>query len=92
MVVSQLRAPGGRGPWLEFWPQIQPKDGKNRLHLDVAPSAGGGVDTEVRRLVALGAEPVGIGQGDLPWVVLADPEGQRILRSHLAIARSGIGP
>lgn len=70
-----LRAPGGRGPWLEFWPQIEPKDGKNRLHLDVAPSAGGGVDTEVRRLVALGAEPVDIGQGDVPWVVLADPEG-----------------
>jgi hypothetical protein len=30
---------------------------------------------EVERIVSLGATPVDIGQGDSPWVVLADPEG-----------------
>jgi hypothetical protein len=32
-------------------------------------------DNEVLRLVDLGARPVDIGQGDKPWVVMADPEG-----------------
>jgi hypothetical protein len=32
-------------------------------------------DDEVARLVALGARQVDVGQGDAPWVVLADPEG-----------------
>ncbi|QNS09326.1 VOC family protein [Streptomyces xanthii] len=46
---------------------------KNRLHLDLA----GGPDwkAEVERLLALGASRVDIGQGDVPWDVLADPEG-----------------
>ncbi|MGH3749418.1 MAG: VOC family protein [Micromonosporaceae bacterium] len=30
---------------------------------------------EVRRLISLGAEHVDIGQQDVSWVVLADPEG-----------------
>lgn len=29
----------------------------------------------VERLLALGASPADIGQGQVPWVVLADPEG-----------------
>ena len=29
----------------------------------------------VARLQAIGAKPVDVGQGDVPWVVLADPEG-----------------
>ena len=32
-------------------------------------------DNKVARLRALGAQPVDVGQGDVPWVVLADPEG-----------------
>jgi predicted enzyme related to lactoylglutathione lyase len=44
-----------------------------RLHLDVA---GGGRQAEVvQRALDLGARHVDIGQGDVPWVVLADPEG-----------------
>src|SRR6266481_4550075 len=30
---------------------------------------------EVERLLALGAAPIDIGQGNVPWTVLADPEG-----------------
>src|SRR6516165_1113600 len=47
---------------------------KNRLHLDLSP-VGCERDEEVVRLLALGAEPVDIGQGEQGWVVLADPEG-----------------
>jgi predicted enzyme related to lactoylglutathione lyase len=49
------------------------KSVKNRLHLDLTPDDQ---DAEVRRLRALGATPVSVGQrGDEGWVVLADPEG-----------------
>ena len=30
---------------------------------------------QAARLTGLGATPAGVGQGDVPWVVLADPEG-----------------
>lgn len=48
------------------------KAGKNRLHLDLRPDDR---DAEVARLEGLGARRVDIGQGDVTWVVLADPEG-----------------
>ena len=51
----------------------EPKVGKNRLHLDLR--AEGDLDAEVERLVALGATHADIGQGDVAWVVLADPGG-----------------
>jgi hypothetical protein len=52
-----------------------PKQGKNRVHLDVAPNAGDDQDNEVNRLLRLGARQVDVGQGDdATWVVLADPE------------------
>ena len=47
---------------------------KNRVHLDVSP-VGCDRDEEVARLEALGATRIDVGQGDQPWVVLADPEG-----------------
>ncbi len=51
-----------------------PKRGKNRLHLDVNPTDRD-QDAELQRLLELGARPVDIGQGDVTWHVLADPEG-----------------
>lgn len=64
---------GTGGLRLRFAATQKPKTGKNRLHLDVA----GGLDweTEVERLLNLGAARADIGQGDVPWDVLADPEG-----------------
>jgi hypothetical protein len=47
----------------------------NRIHLDVMPHAGDDQEAEVARLRALGATDVDLGQGDVPWKVLADPEG-----------------
>lgn len=49
-----------------------PKVGKNRLHLDLRPDDQA---AEVTRFTELGATRIDIGQGDVSWVVLADPEG-----------------
>jgi hypothetical protein len=65
---------GGTGDLhLRFVATQQPKSGKNRLHLDLA--GGPGWPAEVQRLLTLGATRADIGQGDVPWDVLADPEG-----------------
>jgi predicted enzyme related to lactoylglutathione lyase len=72
---ASLRSRSGRGPFLEFVLVDEPKRAKNRLHLDVAPPLGDDHAAEVARLRALGATPADVGQGDVPWVVLADPEG-----------------
>jgi hypothetical protein len=72
---AALRSPAGRGPYLELLRTNDLKVVKNRLHLDVAPLKGDDQAAEVERLRSLGATPADIGQGDVPWVVLADPEG-----------------
>ena len=59
-------------PALVFVPVTDQKIIKNRVHLDLAPDDQA---AEVERLLALGARHVDIGQGEVPWVVLADPEG-----------------
>jgi predicted enzyme related to lactoylglutathione lyase len=56
-------------------PPVAPKSGKNRLHLDIAPPAGEDQQAEVDRLTTLGAKRIDIGQGDVSWVVMADPDG-----------------
>ena len=56
-------------------PPLLPKTGKHRLHLDVAPPADGDQQAEVDRLLSLGATHIDIGQGDVGWVVMADPDG-----------------
>ncbi len=65
-----------RGPGLIFVPVPEGKTVKNRLHIDLAPSPDTGQDVEVRRLEALGARRVDVGQepADVSWVVMADPE------------------
>lgn len=64
-----------RGPGLIFVPVPESKALKNRLHIDLAPTADDDRDAEVRRLESIGARRIDIGQGDVTWVVLADPEG-----------------
>ena len=46
-----------------------------RVHLDLATTSTAHQAELVARLVRLGATPADIGQGDVPWTVLADPEG-----------------
>jgi catechol 2,3-dioxygenase-like lactoylglutathione lyase family enzyme len=62
-------------PGLVFVPVPEPRAGKNRLHLDLAPPAEADHAAEIQRLVDLGARRVDVGQGDAPHAVLADPEG-----------------
>ena len=50
-------------------------DNKNRVHLDLATTSAAHQAELVARLQALGATPADVGQGDVPWTVLADPEG-----------------
>jgi predicted enzyme related to lactoylglutathione lyase len=70
-----LAAPDRRGPALEFIPSTRPKTVQNRLHIDVAPYPDETRTAEMARLSALGAYPIDIGQGQVPWEVMADPEG-----------------
>lgn len=74
-----------------FGPPAEPPAGPQRLHLDVR---GGAAQEEVvQRLLSLGARPVDIGQGDVPWVVLADPAGNAfcVMEDRPAYA-TGTGP
>ena len=70
--VFEIQPQRGRLPGILFLPVDEPKQGKNRLHIDLRPDDQA---TEVERLIGLGASRVDIGQGDVSWVVLADPEG-----------------
>ncbi len=73
---TAVRDPSGHGPFITFGPPVhKEKTTKNRLHLDIAPLEGEDQATEVERLIGHGASRVDIGQGDVPWVVMADPEG-----------------
>src|SRR6185437_9994198 len=70
-----LRSASGAGPYLQFLRTPGVKTVKNRVHLDLAPYPGDDQAAEVARLRALGAAGIDLGQGDVPWTCLADPEG-----------------
>ena len=73
---TAIRAPDGTGPLITWGgPPLAPKVGKNRLHLDIAPPEHVDQQAEVDRLVALGAARIDIGEGDVDWVVMVDPDG-----------------
>ncbi len=62
----------GVAPDLLFLKVPEAKTVKNRIHLDLRPDDQ---DAEVARLEGLGATRVDIGQGEVSWVVMADPAG-----------------
>ncbi|MFF8413369.1 VOC family protein [Streptomyces omiyaensis] len=53
----------------------EPKTTKNRVHLDLATASAAHQEELVARLRGLGATLADVGQGDVPWTVMADPEG-----------------
>ncbi len=72
---TAIRSPLG-GPKITWGgPPPMTKIGKNRLHFDLAPAVHGDQQVEVDRLVSLGATRIDIGQGEVSWVVMADPDG-----------------
>ena len=68
-------------PGLIFVPVPEGKTVKNRLHIDLNPE---NQDAEVERLIGLGARRIDVGQGEVTWVVMADPEGNEfcVLRAR----------
>ena len=74
---ARLRSAKGVGPYLEFLRAPGVRTWWNRFHLDLAPYPGDDQAAEVARLRALGATSADVGQGDVPWTVLADPEGNQ---------------
>ena len=65
---------GGDGPGIDVLPVPDAKTVQNRLHLDLR--ADGDRESELARLLELGAVRVDVGQAaDVTWTVLADPEG-----------------
>jgi len=70
---TRLTVPDGLVLDLCFQRVPEPVRPAPRLHLDIR---GGARQAEVvQRALELGAGHLDIGQGDVPWVVLADPEG-----------------
>jgi catechol 2,3-dioxygenase-like lactoylglutathione lyase family enzyme len=72
---TAIRSPRGGPKFTWGGPPVNPKTGKNRLHFDLAPPGDGDQQAEVDRLLALGATRIDIGQGEVSWVVMADPDG-----------------
>jgi hypothetical protein len=70
-----IQYPGAVALPLVFVPVPEPKAGKNRAHLDLATTSAAHQAAEIARLLSLGTTVADIGQGDVPWAVLADPEG-----------------
>jgi hypothetical protein len=72
------RRPLARGvgsPRLGLMPSQDERTTKNRVHFDLRPD---GQQAEVQRLEGLGARRIDIGQADVIWVGMADPEGNEL--------------
>ncbi len=59
--------PAGVGPLIWLNPVPEPKNGKNRMHLDVIGDRN--------ELLGLGATLIRARDAEIDWDVLADPEG-----------------
>lgn len=85
-----LYDPSRNSPELVLQKVPEPKQGKNRMHLDLF---GPDIDAEARRMEALGArrisaQPVSGPTGDR-WIVMADPEGNEFCVCEGNIAEVG---
>lgn len=87
---GRLTIPGG--PWLDICIERakEPPPPGWRLHLDLY---GGHEQAEVvERLISCGATPLDIGQRDVPWVVLGDPDGNAFCVMEERAAYRDTGP
>jgi hypothetical protein len=70
------------GPTIVLYRSSDVKSQKLRLHIDLRP-IDGDHKSELARLLAAGATPADVGQGDdVRWAVLADPEGNEFCLLH----------
>lgn len=71
----------GKGPVMILQQVTEPKEVKNRMHLDLHPALDLGVPALVARLEALGGRQIGepntelLGSLGIWWQLMADPEG-----------------
>jgi hypothetical protein len=72
---TAIQSPSGGSKITWSGPPLMPRTGKDRLRLDIAPPVDGDQQTEVDRLVSLGAARIEVGQGEVSWVAMADPDG-----------------
>jgi Glyoxalase-like domain len=87
---TRLTIEGGPVLDLCFQRVPEPASVPPRLHLDLL---GGSSQAQVvERLLGLGARHLDIGQRDVPWVVLADPEGNPCCVMEETPAFAGTGP
>ncbi|WP_067501665.1 VOC family protein [Actinoplanes sp. TFC3] len=70
----------------------EPKVGKNRVHVDLATTSAGHHAELVAKVLGLGAKRVDVGQGDVSWTVLADPEGNEFCVLDWRDPTPGTGP
>ncbi len=87
---TRLTVEGGPVLDLCFQRVTEPAIDPPRLHLDL--SGGARQAEEVDRLLGLGARHLDIGQHDVPWVVLADPEGNPCCVMEERAVYAGSGP
>jgi hypothetical protein len=72
---TAIRSPHG-GPKITWGgPPVAPKAGTNRLQFGLAPAGSSDQQSEVDRLLALGATRIDLGAGAVSWVGMADPDG-----------------
>ena len=70
-----LRSAKDVGPYFKFLRTADAKTLLDRVHIDLLPYPGDDKEAEVARLRDLGATDLDVGQGDVPWTCLTDPEG-----------------
>jgi predicted enzyme related to lactoylglutathione lyase len=72
---TAIRSPLG-GPKVTWGgPPLNPRTGRDRVRLHLAPSAYGNQEAELDRLVSLGAARTDLDRGEVTGVALADPDG-----------------
>ncbi len=72
---ARLRSAQGVGPYLEFVRTAGVDEVQSRMHLDLLPDRADDQAAEAARLRSWGATDIDVGQGDVSWLCLADPEG-----------------
>ncbi len=77
---------------LDFIRTAGPKVGKNRVHLDLSSASPDHQAAIVAHAESLGATRADVGQVNVPWVVLADPEGNEfcVLEHRPEYVASGV--
>ncbi|HLS77765.1 MAG TPA: VOC family protein [Nocardia sp.] len=77
---------------LSFRPAGASEAGSNRMHLDLCSRTDEHRRRQVRHAVELGARAVDLGRSEVPWTVLADPEGNEFCVLEPRVEYEGTGP